>query len=40
MSVQNDSFNIKFAEGMINSTGNLYVDGLLAPYKNWNLKAI
>jgi hypothetical protein len=39
-SIQNDSFNIQFADGMLNGTGNLYVDSLLAPYKVWNLKAI
>jgi hypothetical protein len=39
-SIQNDSFNIQFADGMLNGTGNLYVDSLLSPYKVWNLKAI
>jgi hypothetical protein len=39
-SINNDSFNIQFADGMLNGTGNLYVDALLAPYKVWNLKAI
>jgi hypothetical protein len=39
-SIQNDSFNIQFADGMLNGTGNLYVDSLLSPYKSWNLKAI
>jgi hypothetical protein len=39
-SIQNDAFNIQFADGMLNGTGNLYVDALLAPYKVWNLKAI
>ena len=39
-SIQNDAFNIQFADGMLNGTGNLYVDALLAPYKSWNLKAI
>lgn len=39
-SVQNDSFNLQFADGMLNGTGNLYVDSLLSPYKSWNLKAI
>ena len=39
-SIQNDSFNIQFADGMLNGTGNLYVDALLSPYKVWNLKAI
>jgi hypothetical protein len=39
-SLQNDAFNIQFADGMLNGTGNLYVDALLAPYKVWNLKAI
>jgi hypothetical protein len=39
-SVQNDSFNIQFADGMLNGTGNLYVDSLLSQYKVWNLKAI
>lgn len=39
-SIQNDSFNIQFADTVGQSTGNLYVDALLAPYKVWNLKAI
>jgi hypothetical protein len=39
-SIQNDSFNIQFADGMLNGTGNLYVDSLLSQYKVWNLKAI
>lgn len=39
-SISNDSFNIQFADGMLNGTGNLYVDSLLSPYKSWNLKAI
>jgi hypothetical protein len=39
-SIQNDAFNIQFADGMLSGTGNLYVDALLAPYKVWNLKAI
>jgi len=39
-SIQNDSFNIQFADGMLNGTGNLYVDTILAKYKSWNLKAI
>jgi hypothetical protein len=39
-SINNDSFNIQFADGMLNGTGNLYVDSLLSPYKSWNLKAI
>ena len=39
-SIQNDSFNIQYADGMLNGTGNLYVDSLLSPYKSWNLKAI
>jgi hypothetical protein len=39
-SINNDSFNIQFADGMLNGTGNLYVDALLSQYKVWNLKAI
>jgi hypothetical protein len=39
-SISNDSFNIQFADGMLNGTGNLYVDSLLSQYKVWNLKAI
>jgi hypothetical protein len=39
-SIQNDAFNIQFNDAMLNGTGNLYVDALLAPYKVWNLKAI
>lgn len=39
-SIQNDSFNLQFADGMLNGTGNLYVDSLLSQYKVWNLKAI
>lgn len=39
-SISNDSFNIQFADGMLNGTGNLYVDSLLSKYKSWNLKAI
>jgi hypothetical protein len=39
-SINNDSFNIQFADGMLNGTGNLYVDSLLSQYKVWNLKAI
>lgn len=39
-SIQNDSFNLQFADGMLNGTGNLYVDSLLSQYKSWNLKAI
>lgn len=39
-SIQNDAFTLQFADGMLNGTGNLYVDALLAPYKSWNLRAI
>lgn len=39
-SIQNDSFNLQFADTVGASTGNLYVDALLAPYKAWNLRAI
>jgi len=39
-SISNDSFNIQFADGMLNGTGNLYIDSLLSQYKVWNLKAI
>lgn len=39
-SIQNDAFNIQFADGILNGTGNIYVDTVLAKYKTWNLKAI
>ena len=39
-SIKNDSFDITFQDGILNSTGNLYVDALLEPYKRWDLRAI
>ena len=39
-SIKNDSFDITFQDGILNSTGNLYVDSLLEPYKRWDLRAI
>ena len=39
-SMKNDSFDIQFADGMLNGTGNLYVDKVLEKYKVWNLRAI
>jgi len=39
-SIKNDSFDITFQDGMLSSTGNLYVDALLEQYKRWDLRAI
>lgn len=39
-SIQNDSFTVQYADGMLNGTGNIYVDTILNRYKDWNLKAI
>jgi hypothetical protein len=39
-SIKNDAFDITFQDGILNSTGNLYVDALLQPYKRWDLRAI
>jgi hypothetical protein len=39
-SIKNDSFDITFQDGILNSTGNLYVDALLEQYKRWDLRAI
>ena len=39
-SIKNDSFDIQFQDGMMNGTGNVLVDSLIAPFKRFEIRAI
>ena len=38
--VKNDAFDLQYSDNIFSGTGNLAVDALIAPYKNFNMMVI